>query len=114
MAVDDRSVGCLYIADFPLVTRTCPVHVVRVFEEQPPWRHGRALVLSESPYKALVLGLWIRRFRRYRHRELEDLRWINPDYLTVDVDAISTWYRGPDEPVEETAPEDTASESTDA
>jgi hypothetical protein len=92
MAVNEISVGPLYLAVVPLNRFACPVHKAGVVEIRSPWRRGRAVVFPFLPFRALVVGAWRRTLEEDIAEDFEDDRWFNPKWLDdIPVSQIAGW-----------------------
>jgi len=89
MAVEDRSVGAMYIAWVGGNRVWCWPRIVGVIQTEPPWRKGRALLIPVFPFRAVVIGVW--RKRPIDPTAAEDGEWFNLKEMDVTVEEISHW-----------------------
>jgi hypothetical protein len=59
VSVNEKSLGPLYLARVAMTRRSVP-RVVDVTEVNPPWRAGKAVLLSHRRTAAICLGIWRR------------------------------------------------------
>ena len=100
MAVNDRSLGPLYLARTPTPHRWHRSFEVGIVQLIKPWRQGQARALPSGPFRhALVIGWWTKMPKDEYRDWLGDEQWLRGRKLaTVAPHDISTWDRGPDEP----------------
>lgn len=103
LAVEDRSVGPLYLTRYKLPKRWCRPFIGGAIQIVHPWRKGKALFLPSGPFRSTIgIGLWFRLPKRKYIEDLEDEQWLGGRGLDmVTTEDISTWSRGPDEAQEE-------------
>lgn len=87
MAIQERSLGCLYAAKVRLNKRWCPPHFSGIVEMEPPWHHGQALIVSFGRSTGFMFGFWIRRFSYDVYSE----RWLNAKLLNINIEEIAKW-----------------------
>ena len=90
MAVRELSVGPVYVA-FPRLNRAfIPVQRIGVVQMKPPFREGKAVLVSFLPFVGVAVGWWkkVERSIQSEAPELLEFAWLNPKWVVPDFVAI--------------------------
>ena len=102
MAVNEHSLGPLYVAAIRVNRTWCPPSIGDITEMEHPWRRGKAVIFSVWPSRSLAVGIWVRMRKKHYMEAYEDEQWLVPrgwPRVSTGVTgrySISQW-SGPDE-----------------
>lgn len=99
MAINEHSIGRLYVAQMRLEGKTAKRQwTTGIIQECEPWRRGKAKAFTIFKRRALLVGWWKktqRSFETEREAELfEDVQWLDPQLMFTQPDEIAEWDDG--------------------
>jgi hypothetical protein len=97
MAVDELSIGPLYLAPLKVIKSYVKPHFVEITQMHEPWRAGRALLVSYARRRAFAVGIWRKTDWTESDGILDDERWINPKVVIIGPGDLRSWSNGADE-----------------
>jgi hypothetical protein len=90
MAVNEYSLGALYLAKVRTEPGPVPVHTVGITQMVPPWRVGRATLFPVWPQVGLVVGWWKKTIEDIEE-DFSDEQWLSPKRFDVRTEDIREW-----------------------
>jgi hypothetical protein len=97
MAIQEHSVGPLYLAKVATNVRRVPVHTHGIIEMEEPWRRGRAIMFPYRPWLGISIGIWTKSINKEIAEDFADEQWLDPHQLEIPIDVIAKWDNGKEE-----------------